>query len=102
MVKEGICPRCGLPLPLCTCKAIEMEAQKIKVYSTKRRFGKFVTVIEGIDKKSGKEITSKLKKKLACGGTFKNGNIELQGDHKTRVKEFLIDAGYDEDQIEVS
>lgn len=97
-----ICPRCGLPKDLCTCGFIEKEARKIKVYVTRRRFGKAVTIIEGIDEKSGKEITRKLKKKLACGGTFKNGNIELQGDHRARVKDLLIQSGYEKDQIEVS
>ena len=97
----GVCPKCGLPLELCTCRTIEIEAAKIKVYMTKRRFGKAVTVIEGIDANSGKEIAKKLKKKLACGGTFKNGNIELQGDHRTRIKDLLKSFGYDEEQIEV-
>ncbi|HDJ96716.1 MAG TPA: translation initiation factor [Candidatus Aenigmarchaeota archaeon] len=97
----GVCPKCGLPLELCTCKTIEREAAKIKVYVTKRRFGKTVTIIEGIDTDSGKEITKKLKRKLACGGTFKNGNIELQGDHRVRVKELLESFGYDKEQIEV-
>jgi translation initiation factor 1 len=96
-----ICPVCGLPKELCTCGIIEKEARIIKIYTTKRKFGKPVTIIEGIDKKSGKEIASKLKKKLACGGTFKEGNIELQGDHKHKVKKLLVEIGYDENQIEV-
>lgn len=97
-----ICSRCGLPKDLCTCGFIEKEAIKIKIYVTRRRFGKAVTVIEGIDEKSGKEIVRKLKKSLACGGTFKNGNIELQGDHRARVKDLLIQSGYEKEQIEVS
>ena len=96
-----ICPRCGLIKELCTCGTIEREALKIKVYVTRRRFGKAVTIIEGIDEKSGKELTTNLKRKLACGGTFKNGNIELQGNHKYRIKDFLLKMGYDEDQIEI-
>jgi translation initiation factor 1 len=48
-----------------------------------------------------KEITSQLKQKLACGGTFKKGHIELQGDHRAKIKELLVRLGYSEDLIEI-
>ena len=99
-MSEEICPRCGLPKSLCICKVIEREAKVIKVYRTTRRFGKTVTIIEGLDE-SGKSVSKKLKRKLACGGTFKNGRIELLGDHVARVKELLKEIGYEEEQIEV-
>jgi len=97
----AICPKCGLPLELCACRAIEKEAQKIKVFIEKRKFDKPITIIEGIEER-GKEIASQLKSKLACGGTFKNGHVELQGDHRTRLKGILVGLGYEEGQIEVS
>ena len=97
-----ICPICGLPKELCTCKVIEREANKITVYLTKRRFNKPTTIIEGIDEKSGKSVSKELKRKLACGGTFKEGRIELQGDHRSKIKELLVKLGFDEEQIEVS
>ena len=99
---EEICPICGLPKSLCVCKVIEKEAKVIKVYKLIRRFGKPVTIIEGLDKKAGKSVSKSLKRKLACGGTFKNGKVELQGDHVNRVKELLKEMGYEEEQIEVS
>ena len=97
-----ICPICGLPKELCTCKVIEREANKITVYLTKRRFNKPTTIIEGVDEKSGKSVSKELKRKLACGGTFKEGRVELQGDHRPKIKELLIKLGFDEEQIEVS
>lgn len=97
----AICPKCGLPLELCACRAIEKEAQKINVFVEKRKFNKPITIIEGIEER-GKEISSQLKSKLACGGTYKNGHIELQGDHRARLKEILVSLGYEEGQIEVS
>jgi len=96
-----VCPRCGLPLDLCVCKVIEKEAQKIKISMEKRKFGKPTTIIEGITE-NAKEITSQLKSKLACGGTFKKNHIELQGDHRPRIKDVLVKLGYSEDHIELS
>lgn len=78
------------------------EAAKIKVYTVRRRFGKYVTVVEGVEKDANpKQVSKKLKSKLACGGTFKDDKIELQGDHKSKVKQLLIKMGFPEDQIEV-
>jgi translation initiation factor 1 len=95
-----VCPKCGLPLELCACKAIEREAEKIRVFVERRRFDKPITIVEGI-KENVKEITSQLKQKLACGGTFKKGHIELQGDHRAKIKELLVRLGYSEDLIEI-
>jgi len=97
-----VCPICGLPKELCICGAIAKEEAKIKVYTVQRRFGKTVTIVEGIEKKANpKEIAKKLKTKLACGGTFKNDKIELRGNHKSKLKELLIGFGFPEDKIEV-
>jgi len=99
---SSICPTCGLPKDICVCETIAKETQKINVKTEKRRFGKLMTVIEGINSKEidVKEITKKLKSKFACGGTAKGGKIELQGDHKSRVKEELIKLGFSENSIE--
>lgn len=102
MVDQTVCSVCGLPLDLCVCKAIEREAKQVKVYVIDKKFKKPATIIEGIDEKSGKNISKELKRKLACGGTFKEGKIELQGNHKKKVKELLVKIGFDEEQIEVA
>jgi len=98
-----VCPVCGLPKDLCVCEEIAREKQRIRIYSTRRRFGKWMTVIEGIDEKDvdTKDLTKKLKAKLACGGTVKEGRIEFQGDHREKVKEFLIERGFPEETIDV-
>ncbi len=78
------------------------EEAKIKIYTVRRRYGKKVTVIDGIEKNAEpKNLTKKLKRKLACGGTFKDGKIELQGEHRERAKKVLIGSGFKEDKIEV-
>lgn len=96
-----ICPVCGLPKEICVCEEIAREQQRINVYTVKRKFGKVVTIVEGIDEKQVnlKDLTKKLKTKLACGGTTRNGRIELQGNHEARVKEMLIEMGFSSDMI---
>lgn len=85
------------------CEEIAREQQRISVYSIERKFRKKVTIVEGIDEKQLdiKELTKNLKSKLACGGTAKDGKIELQGDHKARVKEALIEMGFSPDMIDM-
>jgi len=91
-----ICDKCGLPKELCVCETIAKETQKIIVTIEKRRFNKKYTVVKGIDNKeiNLKDLTKKLKTKLACGGTSKGNQVELQGDHKQKVKEILIAFGF--------
>ncbi|MDI6642527.1 MAG: stress response translation initiation inhibitor YciH [Candidatus Hodarchaeaceae archaeon] len=98
-----MCKVCGLPKELCVCQEIAREQQRINVFSEKRKFGKVVTVIEGLDEKqlNLKELTKSLKEKLACGGTAKDGRIELQGDHKSRVKDVLVVMGFSPEMVDV-
>ncbi|MEM0358956.1 MAG: stress response translation initiation inhibitor YciH [Candidatus Hadarchaeales archaeon] len=100
---QGICPRCGLPAELCVCKEISREQQRITVYSESRRFGKVVTVIEGLDDKKSnlKELLKKLKSRMACGGTMRENAIELQGDHKNKIKEVLVELGFLPESIDI-
>ncbi|MFH1439893.1 MAG: stress response translation initiation inhibitor YciH [Candidatus Woesearchaeota archaeon] len=99
-----ICTTCGLPQDLCVCETIAKELQKIKVYNVKKKFGKTYTIIDGIDPKQIdiKDLTKKLKSKFACGGTYKEGNIELQGDHRHNVRDVLVEMGFTPETIEIS
>ncbi|MFN4132867.1 MAG: translation initiation factor [Candidatus Hadarchaeales archaeon] len=100
---QEICKLCGLPKEICVCQEIAIGQQRISVYSASRKFGKVVTVIEGLDEKQVpvKELMKELKTKLACGGTIKEGHIELQGDHRNRVKEVLIGMGFSPEMIDL-
>lgn len=95
----NICPKCGLPLEACICKELSKTKEKIRVERAKRRFGKIVTTVSGIESDI-KDIARRLKEELACGGTVKNKVIELQGEHVKRVKEKLIAMGFSKDNIE--
>lgn len=94
-------PITGLPKELDVWETIAKEEQQIKIRTAKKRYGKIVTIIEGINdpKISLKDLAKKLKNKLACGGTAKKGMIELQGNHVAKAKEELINLGYNPDTI---
>lgn len=98
-----VCSKCGLPEELCICESIAKESQKVKITVVPKRYGKFVTIVKGIDSSriDVKDLLKKLKSKLACGGTFKNNEMELQGDHKERVRELLIKEGFPSNMIEL-
>jgi translation initiation factor 1 len=68
-----------------------------------RRWGKPVTVVQGLPKtgRSLDEVAHILKGRLATGGTAKEGVIMLQGDHRARIKDELVKMGFQEDHIEI-
>ena len=98
-----VCVTCGLPKELCVCESIAKETQAITIELEKKKFGKIYTVISGLDEKEIDldELAKKLKSKFACGGTIKEGRIELQGDHKLKVKDFLATIGFAPETIMV-
>lgn len=98
-----VCAVCGLVKELCVCETIAKESQKILVYTERKKFNKNYTVVEGIDEKeiALKDLAKRLKSELACGGTTKEGKIELQGEHKQKVKKILIDYGFTPNTIEL-
>ncbi len=91
-----ICSVCGLPKELCMCEEIAREQQSVRIYTDSRRYGKIVTVVDGIDSTDidMDDLARKLKNKCAAGGTAKEGKIELQGDHKKKVAQTLEVMGF--------
>jgi translation initiation factor 1 len=94
-----ICPKCGLPLQACVCEEIAKTEQRIQIRTEKKRFGKIMTMISGIQGMDLKTIARSLKHELACGGTVKDKVIELQGDHSKNAKKALVKLGFPEDSI---
>lgn len=56
---------------------------------TKGRGGKAVSVVRGVPADQLKEICKYLKSRCATGGAVKEGNIEIQGDHREKIKSLL-------------
>ncbi len=87
----------GIPKELQPWEGFNRDSQSVRISVDRRRYGKHVTIVEGIDPKSENvlEIAKMLKKKVAAGGTVKDRRIiELQGDHREKVKKELEDMGF--------
>ena len=90
-----ICSTCALPVEICVCEDIAREQQEIRVRIEKRRYGKLMTVLEGLGSDIDiPDLLKTLKTKCATGGTYKDGAIELQGNHTRNVKVILGDTGF--------
>ena len=66
-------------------------------YSRKKRAGKVVTLIKGVQG-SGEELKKlgkTLKNALGVGGTIKNGEIIIQGNLRDKIMELLKEMGHD-------
>lgn len=90
----------GLPSETDVFEEIAKSEQQITVTTQTRRYGKKITLVEGFDKSMDvKQIAKSLKEALACGGTVRDGVVELQGDHKKKVKQILVKLGFAEETI---
>ncbi|WP_396611270.1 stress response translation initiation inhibitor YciH [Haloferax sp. S1W] len=88
----------GLPDDLGIGADLARSQQRVSIRVDTRRYGKPVTVVEGLDL-SADELTtlaSTLKRTLAVGGTISDDSeIELQGEHGARLEAALRDEGFD-------
>ncbi|MCK4333036.1 MAG: stress response translation initiation inhibitor YciH [Thermoplasmatales archaeon] len=93
---SDICPKCGLPKEICVCEEIAREQQNITIAIDRRRYGKMMTIVDGLNPHDldVDSLISNLKSICACGGTIKEGKIELQGDHRSKVREALEKMGF--------
>jgi len=96
------CEVCGKPREACRCPRDASGAvllpggQTAAVRLEKRPGGKVVTVVEGLDPKASDldGLLKRLRTRCAAGGTVQDGAIQLQGDHRPSVEEFLRGEGY--------
>ncbi|WP_070886068.1 translation initiation factor Sui1 [Pseudomonas argentinensis] len=93
------CPGCSQPVDACACwKSAIPEGDGIARVrrETKGRGGKTVTTIGGVPlaEEPLKELASALKKRCGCGGSLKDGVIEIQGDHVELLLAELLKRGF--------
>ncbi|MEM7314532.1 MAG: translation initiation factor [Planctomycetota bacterium] len=95
------CERCNELEEECNCpppapEMIPPEKQTAKIQVEKRKRGKVVTVIRGLPA-AGNDLSallSKLKSVCGAGGTLKDEQLELQGDHRETATKLLSEIGY--------
>jgi len=96
-----VCPGCGHPVKQCCCSKEKKRQQGDGIVrisrQTKGRKGSGVSLITGVPvaEKELKNLAKQLKSKCGSGGTVKNGVIEIQGDHREVLRDFLTRLGYE-------
>lgn len=92
------CRKCGKILKDCCCQATRPlgDGQVRVERQTKGRKGKGVSLISGLPlaEKALKELAKELKQRCGCGGTVKNGILEIQTDQRDLLIEELQKRGY--------
>ena len=77
-------------------ETLPFNKQKLYILlERKNRGGKSVTLVEGFIGKDddAKDLAKKLKQHCGVGGGFKNTEIYIQGDHKSKIASFLKKLG---------
>jgi len=90
-------PDFKLPEDDAVVETLSPALQKIKVrLETKHRGGKAVTLVDGFigTDADGQELGKKLKTICGTGGSVKDGEILVQGDHRDKVLVWLLKMGY--------
>lgn len=93
----AFCPHCkSIP---CTCNRLgspKKQTEPVRVRFQKNTKGSGLTLVERLPlHPQGKEdLLKKLKKSLGCGGTVKEGRLEIQGDKKAQAAQILEKEGY--------
>lgn len=65
--------------------------------TTAGRGGKTVTVVTGfvgIGLPEKESLAKKMRNACGCGGTVKDGEIEIQGDQREKIAQILTEAGF--------
>ena len=100
--KGEVCPRCGWPVRQCVCSSTRAtESIPAKIVAKLRieksgRGGKTVTVVDNLPNNSEfvKALATELKQACGTGGAAKEGAVELQGDHRERLRAHLAKKGF--------
>jgi len=90
------CPECDQSVDECVCNPKEKSNSQGRVVyimrESKGRRGKTVTTISNIGG-DAKNIQKDLQRLCGAGGTVKNGIIEIQGDHRDKIRGYLEGKG---------
>lgn len=96
-----VAPKATLPPTASTAKPKEAPAKNRGRVDIRRetgnRGGKTVTVVDGfvgIGLPEKEALAKKMRAACGCGGTVKDGAIEIQGDQREKIAAILSTAGF--------
>ena len=96
-----VCPKCGWPEKSCRCSSNAEQPVPDKIIARLRiekagRRGKTVTVVESLPRNSAflKELAKELKRACSTGGTVIEDRVEIQGDHRDKLRVLLGGKGW--------
>ncbi len=98
-----VCPTCGWPVDDCKCSSQIGRDEPVPAKLTAKlrmeksgRGGKTVTVVYDLPRNAAflRELAQELKKVCGTGGTAVEDRVELQGDLRDRVRDYLKKRGY--------
>lgn len=96
--KPPVCDRCGKLEKECRCPPLPLapEKQPLKLAMEKRAKGKMVTVVRGFTdiELHQQTLLAELKSACGAGGTISEEGIEIQGDHRDRLRKLLVAKGF--------
>jgi len=99
--EEGrLCPSCGKAKAACICKQSTAPPPgdgRVRVCRERKGHGgKTVSVVTGLplDAAALAALAGELKRRCGCGGTVREGRIEIQGDHADQLVTELVKRGF--------
>ncbi|MBP3455125.1 MAG: translation initiation factor [Alistipes sp.] len=77
-------------------ETLPASKQNLRVWLDRLKGGRVATVVRGFvgSQQELAELGKELKTKCGVGGTAKDGEIIIQGDHRDRIVDLLTRAGY--------
>lgn len=95
---KQLCAKCEkTPCGCAKPAAIDPKGTTLKIrLETHGRGGKSVTVVFDLPRNETfcENETKRLKNLCGSGGTYKDGRIEVQGDHRERIKAYFEKCGF--------
>ena len=100
---DGKCPTCGWPQRSCMCSSQNRSQEPLPArivaklrLEKKGRGGKTVTLVFDLPRNETfiSQLTSELKRTCGTGGTSTADMVEIQGDHRDRIRALLAKKGW--------